>query len=340
MELETQIQACFLQLRAEGLALGIDELLDALKLAYAIPSDQLPTLLGMLWCKSLDDHMYFKSAWQNTETSPKPDTEPTLPDDLINPQPSNESSELNSSDMLPGEIDKTEPETIGALPLLVPSRAMSADYAEFKNYYPVSRRFMAYTWRYLKREMPDGPLKQIDFDRTVEIITRQGFYLTPAYRRSVIDHAHLVLLLDHGGSMTPFHHYLRDLVETAYFESTLAQVDIYYFHNVPETSLYFDLYFTQRVALTAIIEDLDENTSVLLVSDAGAARHRNDPIRIIVTEDFLNHLRRNTQSIAWLNPMPRDRWSNTSAQEIEQFVAMFPMNEDGLTQALDVLRGL
>lgn len=319
--------------------LGMDELLDALRIAEVASDTDLPSLLEMLWCTTQDDYVYFKSAWQRAavELGPKTDLPPTPPS--IEPLRTTDLPEQPSpKPQLPAE--KTEKETMGALPLLAPNHLMSADYAEFKNYYPVSRRFMAYTWHYLKRDIPDGPFNQLDYEQTVELVTRQGFYITPAYRRAVVNHAHLVILLDYGGSMTPFHHYLRDLVDTACFESSLAQVDVYYFHNVPESTLYTDSHLTQRIALLDAIETMDENTSILVVSDAGAARHRNDPFRIILTEEFLNEVKHVTRSIAWLNPMPRDRWQNTSAEEIEKLIPMFPMNEDGLTQALDILRGL
>jgi uncharacterized protein len=339
MDTEAQVQRCFLQLRAEGLVLGMDELLDALKIAEVASDDDLPSLLEMLWCKAQDDFVYFKSAWQRAaiELAPKADLPPTS-DNVESPRNTQSPEPPSPKPQMP--MEKTEKETMGALPLLAPSYAMSADYGEFKNYYPVSRRFMAYTWHYLKRDIPDGPFNQLDFERTVELVTRQGFYIMPAYRRATVNHAHLVLLLDYGGSMTPFHHYLRDLVDTACFESSLAHVEVYYFHNVPESTLYTDPHLTERFALLDAFEAMDENTSLLIVSDAGAARHRNDPFRIIITEEFLNDVKHVTQSIAWLNPMPRDRWRNTSAEEIEKLIPMFPMNEDGLTQALDILRGL
>ncbi|MCK7582251.1 MAG: hypothetical protein MZV65_46045 [Chromatiales bacterium] len=65
----------------------------------------------------------------------------------------------------------------------------------------------------------------VDVAATVEQTARRGFFHAPVLRRRECNHAHLVLMLDHLGSMIPFHHYLRDLVETALCESSLRQVE-------------------------------------------------------------------------------------------------------------------
>ena len=51
-------------------------------------------------------------------------------------------------------------------------------------------------------------------------------------------------------------------------------------------------------------------------------------------------LGRQTSLVAWLNPMPRDRWSGTSARIVAGLVPMFPLEPEGLGHAVDVLRGL
>ena len=64
------------------------------------------------------------------------------------------------------------------------------------------------------------------------------------------------------------------------------------------------------------------------------------PGRVRATGEFLAQLRRHTSLVAWLNPMPRDRWSGTSARILAGLVPMFPMEPEGLGYAVDVLRGL
>ncbi len=215
------------------------------------------------------------------------------------------------------------------------------DNSELQTYFPVTRRALSYLWRYLRRPVADGPVDVIDIDATVQQVSRTGFFLAPVYRRREVNHARLVLLIDQEGSMTPFHRFTRDLVETAQEDSTLqaANVSAYYFHNVPATYLYADDHLIQPISLAEVLNSCDSETSVLIVSDAGAARGHRRMERVGATTEFLVQLKQRTSLISWLNPMPSDRWFSTSAEIIAYLVPMEPMDEDGMGNAIDVVRG-
>ncbi|NEO74062.1 MAG: hypothetical protein F6K52_32545 [Moorea sp. SIO3H5] len=42
--------------------------------------------------------------------------------------------------------------------------------------------------------------------------------------------------------------------------------------------------------------------------------------------------------MAWLNPMPCNRWTGTTAGEIRPLVPMFEFSREGLQNAINVLR--
>jgi uncharacterized protein with von Willebrand factor type A (vWA) domain len=50
-------------------------------------------------------------------------------------------------------------------------------------------------------------------------------------------------------------------------------------------------------------------------------------------------LRRRLSRSAWLNPMPPARWLRTSAQVIQHLLPMFPLDLNGLTDAIKAVRG-
>jgi uncharacterized protein with von Willebrand factor type A (vWA) domain len=79
---------------------------------------------------------------------------------------------------------------------------------------------------------------------------------------------------------------------------------------------------------------------VLIVSDAGAARGSRRLERIGATTKLLGRLKLRTRLLAWLNPMPQERWEGTSAHMISCLVRMFQMDPDGCSAALDVVRGV
>jgi len=58
-----------------------------------------------------------------------------------------------------------------------------------------------------------------------------------------------------------------------------------------------------------------------------------------LTPEALFHFKQHTSLIAWLNPMPQERWSGTSAQIISPLTPMFQMDFDGFNNAIDVVRG-
>jgi uncharacterized protein with von Willebrand factor type A (vWA) domain len=340
------IKHCFLRLRHEGLMLGMEELLDAINaIAEGFSNtddDSVGDVLALIWCKSATERMIFTRVWSNVRED-IPEEEPILSPEIDNI--GSKESQINPEHMKkqekPEQKKSSNDENLSVMPIRAPYKPIQGeDHADLKHYYPISRRFMTYTWRYLRRDIADGAEDILDYEATTEQAAVQGFFIAPVYRRQVRNHAHLVLLLDYLGSMTPFHHYLRDLVDTALYDSTLQHVEAYYFHNVPGEIVFHDPHMTQQVETKKVLASMDEFTSVLIVSDGGAARGNNDLDRIIETELFLENLYNRTYQVAWLNPMPETRWEDTSAEIISETVKMYPMNEDGMSNTLDVLRGL
>lgn len=342
------IQQVFRELRRD-LKLGIDELLAALEAEQAgfggETADELKGMLILLWCKSEADRGCLEGTWKALQERAvgSPLERDRRPESEADTELAETSRETQQTPVERSTVAEAAREAFGIVPTRAPLLPQSRDeLTELRHYYPVSRREMQYAWRYLRRMIADGPLDVLDVAATVTRTARQGFYYAPVWRRRERNHAHLVLLLDHLGSMVPVHHYLRDLAETARYESPLGQVDVYYFYNVPGEALYTDPLLTQEPQPLRHIaqQSIGEFTAVLIVSDAGAARRHHELDRVLATLECLDTLRAATPYVAWLNPMPEARWRNTSAEVIARQVAMFSMSPDGLSNAVDVLRGL
>ncbi len=344
-----RIQEIFRRVRREGLAIGVGELLAALRAEQAgFGGDTTENLLGMLmllWCKSEADRAFLWRTWEALEQQAGEDLVTRKPQ--IEPSTDSKPGTGPSRDEQPAPVEKSTAaeasrEAFGIVPMRAPMLPLPReDLAELRHYYPVTRRDMQYQWRYLRRMIDDGPRDVLDVATTVAQTARQGFYYAPVYQRRERNHAHLALLLDHLGSMVPFHQYLRDLAETALYESSLGRVDVYYFYNVPGDSLYTDPLLKERQrSLSEVEQEIGEYTAIMIVSDGGAARHNHELDRVLATLDFLYRLRTVTSYLAWLNPMPKRRWQGTSAEVIARHIGMFPMSADGLSNAMDVLRGL
>lgn len=341
----------FLRLR-NRFRLGVGEYLaalDAIGGGYGTDADALADTLKLLWCNSLGEQSQFDPVWQavQAQVSAKKRRKPPFPGGRkVQPFPEDLVEESQVSENVspkPEQRPESRAETeLGTLPVQVPDLWMGDDDTSMlQTYHPISRRLMVYSWRYLRRPVADGPLDQLDVKATVQRATRQGFYLKPVYRRRERNDARLLLLLDQNGSMTPFHHFTRDLAETVQQESTLApeHVQIFYFQNVPSGSVFQDAYLTKPVTISTALRDCDAATSVLIVSDAGAARGYRTRERVRGSVRFLYQLKRYTSLIAWLNPMRRQRWIGSSAEIIANSVQMFPADSESLSNAVDILRG-
>ena len=339
----------FVRLHRSGFNLGIAEVMalrDAVAGGWgAGDPDDLAAVARLLWCSSRQEQAEFDLQWQSLSAylaehdQQAPPPAPTLepPERKVSPG----GEEPPPAPARPASPPPAErhPE-LAPLPVrapFVPAPVSGED--AIQTYWPLARREMIYAWRYLRRPVADGPRDVLDVAATVERSARQGFYLAPVYHRRLRNHAHLLLLVDQGGSMMPVQRFTRMLVETAQSEGDLHAVEVYYFYNIFTDTLYQDPHRTLPVALDTALATCDGETSVLFVSDAGAARGRRDRDRIRLTARAVGEIKRRTGLVAWLNPMPRARWSDSSAQVIAGLAPMFPMNADGLSNAIDHLRG-
>lgn len=343
----------FARLREDGFNLGMDEYLSVLETIdgdwKTDTEEDFKTVLKLLWCNSLEEQSYLETIWIDTVTdlTPTPKKQKKIDDTPSSEEPTipernqyNEAKRAPNPDREPTRQRQTSPK-LSPLPLKTPLTIAERKQqkSEFKSELPVSSREMVYGWRYLRRLLADGVPDVLDVDATVEKTAQQGFFLEPVFKRRLTNHAHLLLLIDREGSMTPFHRFTNDLVTTAMYESKIETVDVGYFHNVPTESIYEDTHLNKPISLARVLEQCDDKTSVLIVSDAGAARGYRRIERIQATTETLFDIQEYTNSIAWLNPMPKKRWLRTSASILSQIVPMYPLNKEGLNQAIATIQG-
>jgi inactive STAND len=207
-------------------------------------------------------------------------------------------------------------------------------------YFPVTNRQMKQIWRYLRRPLREGAPTELDVEATVNQIGCQGLLLELVLVPCRTNRAELLLLIDQDGSMVPFHALSHRLVETALRGGCIGKASIYYFHNCPTEYLYHDPNHQQAELVKDIVTNVcSHQTSVLIFSDAGAARNGYSRERYELTREFLVQLKQRVRYIAWLNPMPSSRWLNTTASEIACLLPMFEISRRGMQDAINVLRG-
>ncbi|MEL6491115.1 MAG: hypothetical protein AAFQ95_14245 [Cyanobacteria bacterium J06621_3] len=219
------------------------------------------------------------------------------------------------------------------------SELLLNSFTQTSEYFPITSRQMKQSWRYLRRLIREGPLVELDVDATVRQVSREGMLLQPLLRARRVNRNELLLLVDQDGSMVPFHSLSQRLASTAINGGRLSKTGIYYFHNCPSDCVYHDPYLQDAVPVSDVLAQVHaEYTGVLIFSDAGAARGAFNRQRLMLTQAFLAQMQGQLKYVAWINPMPRDRWTGTAA-EIARHIPMFELSRQGLNQAIDVLRG-
>ena len=205
------------------------------------------------------------------------------------------------------------------------------------SYYPASARDMKQSFRTIRNEYIDlGLLDEINLPETVEKFARIGLVTDPVYLRRREAISRLIFWVDRGGSMIPFQHLGKDLIESP---DERMKKEVYYFQNFPERMVFERPQLRGRMELDRILRNMDEQCLNIIFSDAGAARGHFSELRLQETDKFIRQLSQASRRIIWLNPMPVYRWFGSTAEDIAKYLApMFQLNIQSIRQALRTLK--
>lgn len=280
-----------------------------------------------------------KSSTPEREIKPTPEKSPQLK----SPTPETESKETSTD--IPPESEKLPPEqpdtqVIKAIPRIAKPDDRYSRFSTPGNYLPASFEQMQKTWLTLHTPISKGTPTEINIAATIDEINRKGILFDLVMKPQRQSSLKVILLLDQLGSMIPFQGLSRQLQETGITGGYLDKVETYYFHNCPIDELYKDPECWEEVSFNRLLGQQEaQKTAILIFSDAGAARgHRPNYNRIEETKIFLKRIRSYCQTLAWLNPLPKERWQGTSAIYIASLVEMFEGNCSGLEKAISRLK--
>jgi uncharacterized protein with von Willebrand factor type A (vWA) domain len=352
-ELDSLLFQVFERLRRQGVPLGVSDYLLAIETIQAgvglEDAESFKGLCRLLWAKSREDQELFDLAFAEL-------VEPQL--STISTPESNTSNSLSTAPEPPTTLPESQPESeleeeaeSQQERVALPSKSMNRSFmlklelSEDSHHYqltprlPISRRDMAGAWRQLRRPQRVGVPEELDVEDTINNICRSGLLLRPVLQPRRRNQARLLVLVDQQGSMAPFAPLIDAMIESILQGGLLGKTSLYYFHDCPEGFLYQRPSLTDALPLEALVDEQAKGNSVLIVSDAGAARGYYDRRRVAETQAFLKTLSVYTYLYTWLNPMPKTRWKATTAEDIAGMVPMFTLSQEGLNDAVNILRG-
>lgn len=122
----------------------------------------------------------------------------------------------------------------------------------------------------------------------------------------------LIVLVDRKGSMLAFRALSDFMVET--IKKEIPNANIYYFRNQPQEYFYGSPDWTEAITQDNLTEKINKsNANVLVISDGGAARGTYVTARLQAWYRFFKDIGEGSNKCTWFNPMPKTRWTNTTA---------------------------
>jgi uncharacterized protein len=186
---------------------------------------------------------------------------------------------------------------------------------------PILQTIFQQTWRALRRPITDLRLSELDVFATVERIGQEGFFSDIITRPMVQKKAELLLLVDDSNAMLPFTPVIQPLVQLV-LNRRISPALIYRFNQYPTNYLYQWHHPLRGESLDRVLGRLNrQRTVVIILSEAGAASSLYHQERVIGTGKFLERLLPCVREVLWLNPLPYERWANTTAAAIQMAMA-------------------
>ncbi|MDF5728784.1 MAG: hypothetical protein PUP92_12350 [Rhizonema sp. PD38] len=186
--------------------------------------------------------------------------------------------------------------------------------------FPIQLHDVQTTWRLLRRAVRVDWNYELDIEATLDKIEREGIFTDVVMRPVRIRQAELLLLIDDSPAMIPFFPALQPFIQ-AIEEARITPAWIYRFTSYPDKYLYDWHRPTKAESLTNLLPRLHRNrTIVLILSDGGAATTTYSQERIKGMSQFFTDLSPCIRQLIWLNPLPQDRWKQTSAWTIDAVI--------------------
>jgi len=332
---------------------------------------------GFFWQYILNELLWWKASTETQMIDPPEPVPPLADGPVLLPETPKKNIETDLPEKPDEEITEKEPpdEETTSKPLLhakflnlhlkgsqegskKKGDAQTSRFLFTDAYMPLTYREMVHGWRYLRQRDDFRPSDRLNIEATVRHIAQQGLMLNPVFEQEPINSEDLLIIFaDRRGSMTPFHHLTDKLIESAIKEGGHRKAQVYFFYNCPVGYVYRKPNLTEPVSLGEVYSKIrHDRTNALVISDAGAARGTYNQLRVQRTVEFLDGaaqhegqniyggLQKQALFVAWLNPMPRHRWEETTAGAIHQQspIKMFPlidMGKEGFLQAIHTLMG-
>jgi len=224
-------------------------------------------------------------------------------------------------------------------------------FADYRKDIVLDTRQIKVALKRLKRLEEIGKQDELNMDKTIDETARNGGDIEIIFEKKRKNNVKLILLMDVGGSMTPYAHLVNKLFSAANNMSHWKDFKFYYFHNCVYDQLYFNAQRNSDEAIDFddLLKKYDNKYKVVVVGDAAMASwelterygsiyyyHRNEMPGIYYIREIANHFKNN---VVWLNPeLIRLEWVPWTRKIISSLIPMFNLTIEGIEEAMNYLR--
>lgn len=200
----------------------------------------------------------------------------------------------------------------------------------------------------LRRLTRDTADEELNIDESIAASARNAGEIELVFTPPRKNRLKLMLLMDVGGSMDPYALLTEQLFSAANQASHFKEFKSYFFHNCIYEQLFDDIGRWKGPRTEDILKTLDSSWTVVFVGDA--YMHPYELIQQGVSATWgsvnptsglgwLKRFREKAPNSVWLNPEPKRIWEAPTIRLVHSIFPMFPLTLEGLTEAVDVLRG-
>ena len=203
--------------------------------------------------------------------------------------------------------------------------------------------------RRLRQLTRHGDATELDLDETIDETCRNAGEIELVFRPPRRNEVRVLLLMDVGGTMEPYHEPVSRLLTALHEERGLRALEPYYFHNCVYDHVYTraTMRRTDAVPTGDLLRRFDARWKVVLVGD-GAMHPAEllepyggiDPRITTPTPGvvWLHRIASHFERAVWVNPEAVEDWGGwQTVRVVRRLFPMFPLSVDGLGEAVQTL---
>jgi len=195
--------------------------------------------------------------------------------------------------------------------------------------------------------------ESLDISKTIKKTVENSGEIEIVSSKSRKNNLKLVLLMDIGGSMTPYSKRVSELFSAAHQVNHFKEFNHYYFHNI----FYDDFYTTSeltsnnQISFNKLKSIHSGDTKFIIVGDAYMAPYELFQMTGSMSEFYYSFtkdskksdktglervqmLKRFFNDTIWINPEKKDLWNAPTIKAIKQEIPMFELTLDGIEKSI------